>query len=99
MPAPVNRRDLPTDLAAYDDLDDYEETYDEAKLLGDVLSEEPNTDEYEGHCVMVFGIPIIGSDRLPKLKSVLGKLFGYTNPTYTDHFPLDSEGKTKVIII
>lgn len=67
-----------------------------AGLLGDVLVEKPNTDEYESRCVMVFGIPAVGSDRLPKLKNVLGKLFGLTNPDYHDHYPLDADGKTSV---
>uniref|UniRef100_A0A915ERS8 Eukaryotic translation initiation factor 3 subunit B n=1 Tax=Ditylenchus dipsaci TaxID=166011 RepID=A0A915ERS8_9BILA len=44
---------------------------------------------------MVFGIPVCGEDRLPKLKNVLGKLFSMANPAYKDVYPLDEEKKTK----
>uniref|UniRef100_A0A914D0L2 RRM domain-containing protein n=1 Tax=Acrobeloides nanus TaxID=290746 RepID=A0A914D0L2_9BILA len=94
MAVDIIKRELPQDLIAFDDPENYEEKYEEERLLGDVLVEKPNTDEYESRCVMVFGIPAVGSDRLPKLKNVLGKLFGLTNPDYHDHYPLDADGKT-----
>jgi hypothetical protein len=46
---------------------------------------------------MVFNIPVVGSDRLPKLRNVLAGLFSIQNVyKYTDHYPLDDEDKTKV---
>lgn len=45
---------------------------------------------------MVFGIPVIDGDRLPKLKNVLGKLFGRIHPQYNDSYPVDEKGSTKV---
>lgn len=66
------------------------------ELLGDLKYQEPNESQFEERCVMVFGIPIVGEDRLEKLKNVLKKLFSVTHPDYKDKYPLDSDRNTKV---
>lgn len=67
-----------------------------AELVGDILRKKPLVSEYEHCCIIVSGIPVIGEDRLPKLKNVLGKLFARIHEVYRDFYPLDKDGKTKV---
>lgn len=73
----------------------YEDTIDDTELLGDILRKKPSASEYERCCVIVFGIPVVGEDRLPKLKNVLGKLFSRISQAYNDYYPMGSDGKTK----
>lgn len=65
------------------------------ELVGDVLRRKPSLSEYDQCCVMVFGIPVVGEDRLPKLKNVLGKLFERINPQFNALYPTDDAGLTK----
>jgi len=39
-------------------------------LVGEVKDLEPSVKQYEGRCIMVFGIPVVNEERLPRLKSV-----------------------------
>lgn len=58
---------------------------------------EPSESQYEERCIVVFGIPCVGEDRLEKLKKVLGKLFDIPHKNYKDFYPLNEKKETKVI--
>ena len=66
-------------------------------LVGDLLFQEPRESRYEECCIMVFNIPIVGEDRLEKLKKVLTGVFSLQNLyKFNDNYPLSDNGKTKV---
>lgn len=60
------------------------------------MRKKPSLSEYDHCCIIVSGIPIVGENRLSKLKSVLGKIFGRIHPEFNDFYPVDDNGSTKV---
>lgn len=66
------------------------------ELIGDLLLKKPTESAYEERCLIIFGIPVVASERLMKLQTVLGKLFKKISEDYKDHFPVDENGTTKV---
>lgn len=44
--------------------------------------------------IVVDNIPVVGPDRLPKLKSVITKIFSKFGAIHSDFYP-DVDGKTK----
>ncbi|KAF7636894.1 Eukaryotic translation initiation factor 3 subunit B [Meloidogyne graminicola] len=69
---------------------------DDKDIVGDLLYEEPTESRYEECCIMVFNIPIIGEERLEKLKKVLSGVFSLQNMyKFNDYYPLSEDGKTK----
>lgn len=66
------------------------------ELIGDLLLKKPTESAYEERCLIIFGIPVVASERLEKLKTVLGKLFKKISEDYKDHYPVDENGTTKV---
>ncbi|KAI1699212.1 eukaryotic translation initiation factor eIF2A domain-containing protein [Ditylenchus destructor] len=84
----------------YSDPEGFVDDLSDSEIYAELDEVEPNEAQYEERCLMIFGIPVCGQDRLPKLKNVLGKLFSMANPDtdakgYNDVYPLDEEGKTK----
>uniref|UniRef100_A0A0R3RJ29 Eukaryotic translation initiation factor 3 subunit B n=1 Tax=Elaeophora elaphi TaxID=1147741 RepID=A0A0R3RJ29_9BILA len=65
----------------------FKESATDEELVGDVLRKKPSLSEYDHCCVIVYGIPIVGENRLSKLKSVLGKIFGRIHPEFNDFYP------------
>lgn len=59
---------------------------------------EPSESQYEECCIVIFGIPIVGEDRLEKLKKVLGKLFAMPNENYKDFYSFNEQKVTKVCL-
>uniref|UniRef100_A0A0N5AHI8 Eukaryotic translation initiation factor 3 subunit B n=1 Tax=Syphacia muris TaxID=451379 RepID=A0A0N5AHI8_9BILA len=65
------------------------------ELVGAILHKKPQKSVYSQSCIIISGIPIVGEDRLNKLKGVLGKIFVRISETYNDYYPLDENSKTK----
>ncbi|KAL3090270.1 hypothetical protein niasHS_006722 [Heterodera schachtii] len=85
-----------TDNHRFSDPEDFVDDVEDDELVRDLLYEEPRESQYEECCIMVFNIPIISSDRLPKLRNVLAGVFSIQNTyKYNDNYPLDGEGNTK----
>ncbi|KAI1703717.1 eukaryotic translation initiation factor 3 subunit B [Ditylenchus destructor] len=88
----------------FSDPEGFVDDLSDSEIFSELDVVEPNESQYEERCLMVFGIPVCGQDRLPKLKNVLGKIFSIANPDakngadskgYNDVYPLDNEDKTK----
>lgn len=67
-----------------------------SELVMDVLRQQPSKDEYEEACLMIFGIPVVGPERVGKLRTVLTKVFTNVEPDHKAHFPLTEDGGSKV---
>lgn len=61
--------------------------------------QKPSESQYEECCIMVFNIPVVGEDRLVKLRNVLGKLFAMPSKDYKDFYPMNEENSTKVFVL
>ncbi|VDL73112.1 unnamed protein product [Nippostrongylus brasiliensis] len=64
-------------------------------LVMDVLRQKPTMDEYEECCLIIFGLPVVGAERVAKLRSVLSKVFTNVEPEHKAFFPLTEEGGSK----
>uniref|UniRef100_A0A914HAV1 Eukaryotic translation initiation factor 3 subunit B n=1 Tax=Globodera rostochiensis TaxID=31243 RepID=A0A914HAV1_GLORO len=88
----------PTDVDdhRFSDPEGFEDDVEDDDVIRDLLYEEPRESQYEECCIMVFNIPTISSDRLPKLRNVLAGVFSIQNTyKYNDNYPLSEDGKTK----
>ncbi|CAG0895495.1 unnamed protein product [Cyprideis torosa] len=65
------------------------------ELLADILAQRPQENDSVESVIIVDGIPVVGPDRLPKLKTVLTKLFERVARIEKDFYPLTEEGGSK----
>lgn len=59
------------------------------------MAEEVKLDESFHRFIVVDGIPIVGQDKLPKLKKVLDILFRKHGDVVSLHIPETAEGQSK----
>ena len=64
------------------------------ELLGDLLKKKPKATDGTQNVIVVDNIPVVGSDRLEKLKNVIKKLFSKFGKIVTDYYPMEDD-KTK----
>uniref|UniRef100_A0A0N4ZG85 Eukaryotic translation initiation factor 3 subunit B n=1 Tax=Parastrongyloides trichosuri TaxID=131310 RepID=A0A0N4ZG85_PARTI len=70
-----------------------------ARIARDELAGRmPRKEKYIDRCVVVFGIPKIGKERLEKLSNVLRKIIGSTSDEFQEEIPLTPEGGTKGLL-
>ncbi|EYC17469.1 hypothetical protein Y032_0030g2068 [Ancylostoma ceylanicum] len=80
---------------SFSDPEDYVDDIADEDLVMDVLRQQPSKDEYEEACLMIFGIPVVGPERVGKLRTVLTKVFTNVEPDHKAHFPLTEDGGSK----
>ncbi|KIH59425.1 hypothetical protein ANCDUO_10345 [Ancylostoma duodenale] len=80
---------------SFSDPEDYVDDITDEDLVMDVLRQQPSKDEYEEACLMIFGIPVVGPERVGKLRTVLTKVFTNLDPDHKAHFPLTEDGGSK----
>lgn len=81
---------------SFSDDEGYKDPIKDEELIGDVLREAPKESELVEEAVMlVDGIPTgVEPSRLPKLKTVLAKIFAKFGEIRLEHYPLDEDSKT-----
>ncbi|KAK6102920.1 Eukaryotic translation initiation factor eIF2A family protein [Brugia pahangi] len=92
---PILDENVPEEPSFSDNEYGFVESATDEELVGDILRKRPSLSEYDHCCIIVSGIPIVGENRLSKLKSVLGKIFGRIHPEFNDFYPVDDNGFTK----
>ncbi|KAM3720029.1 Eukaryotic translation initiation factor 3 subunit [Dirofilaria immitis] len=92
---PILDENVPEEPSFSDSEYGFVENAADEELVGDILRKKPSLSEYDHCCIIVSGIPIVGENRLLKLKSVLGKIFGRIHPEFNDFYPVDENGSTK----
>jgi len=63
--------------------------------MPDVLRQKPRESDGVDSVIVVDGVPVVGADRVDKLKNVIRKTFGKFGKLVNEHYPLDDEGQTK----
>jgi len=63
------------------------------ELLGDVLENQPKEADGIDAVIVVDSVPIVGPDRLNKLRNVITKIFSKFGPIHSDYYP-DKDGTT-----
>jgi len=79
----------------FSDPEDFVDDIPEDEIVDDVIRQKPSEDDSADCVIIVDGIPKVSADRLPKLKSVLSKLFPKVGTLVSDSYPLDENGETK----
>nr|CAB3241613.1 eukaryotic translation initiation factor 3 subunit B-like [Phallusia mammillata] len=78
----------------FSDPEDYVDDVSESELLGDFLERKPKEADGIDAVIVVDNIPVVGQDRMPKLKSVISKIFSKFGAIHSDFYP-ETDGKTK----
>ena len=64
------------------------------ELVGDVLREAPRKTDSLDSIIVVDNVPIVGPDRLDKLKNVIRKIFTKIGKIISEYYP-EENGQTK----
>ena len=65
-----------------------------SELLGNILNQRPNESDSLDTVIIVDNVPVVGPDRLEKLKTIIRKVFTKFGNVVNDFYPLE-DGKTK----
>ena len=63
-------------------------------MLGDVLEKEPSLEDGIDALIVVDNVPVVGQDRIEKLKNVIRKVFSKFGKIVNEFYP-EENGKTK----
>lgn len=78
----------------FSDPEDYEDDITDEELLGDILKKEPKEADGCESVIVVDNVPVVGEERLEKLKAVLKKIFSKFGTISSDYYPKEGN-KTK----
>jgi len=79
----------------FDDPEDFIDDIDDESLIPDILEKKPQKSDEIDSVIVVDGIPTVSSEKLPKLKDVIRKIYGKIGEVINEHYPLSKEKKTK----
>ena len=65
-----------------------------SELLGDVLAKQPVLEDGIDTLIVVDNVPVVGQERLEKLKNVIRKVFSKFGKIVNEFYP-EENGKTK----
>jgi len=65
------------------------------ELMADLLKQKPEEDTSLDNIIVVDNAPIVGPDRMVKLKNVLKKIFQRFGEIVTEFYPTNDNGETK----
>ena len=63
-------------------------------MVGDILEQRPKESDSLDTVIIVDNVPIVGPDRLEKLKSMIQKVFSSFGTIVNEYYP-EENGKTK----
>lgn len=63
-------------------------------MLGDVLERKPVLEDGLDTLIVVDNVPVVGQDRMEKLKNVIRKVFSKFGKVVNEFYP-EEDGKTK----
>nr|XP_002130037.1 eukaryotic translation initiation factor 3 subunit B-like [Ciona intestinalis] len=78
----------------FSDPEDFEEDVSDSEFLADVLEKKPKEADGIDAVIVVDNVPVVGEERLGKLKIVITKIFSKFGKIHSDYYP-EFEGKTK----
>ncbi|XP_023327407.1 eukaryotic translation initiation factor 3 subunit B [Eurytemora carolleeae] len=79
----------------FNDPEGFVDDVTDEELMPDVLRQKPRESDGVDSVIVVDGVPVVGADRVDKLKNVIRKTFGKFGKLVNEHYPLDDEGQTK----
>jgi len=82
------------DESDYSDPEDFVDDISDSDLLDDIIDTKPKEAVGIDAVIVVDNLPVIGNERLPKLKGVLKKIFSKFGEINSDFYPIEND-KTK----
>jgi len=79
----------------FSDPEDFVDDINDEELLGDLLRQKPKETDGVESVIVVDGVPVVGSERVEKLKNVIRKIFKEFGNIINECYPVTEEGKTK----
>jgi len=79
----------------FEDPDDFVDDISDEELMPEIMKQRPRESDGVDSVIVVDGVPVVGSDRVEKLKNVIRKTFGKFGKLVNEHYPTDDDGKTK----
>jgi len=79
----------------FEDPEDFVDDITDEDLMPDLMRRKPLESDGVDSVIVVDNVPIVGEDRVEKLKNVIRKTFGKFGKLVNEHYPVDEEGKTK----
>ena len=67
--------------------------------MADLLEEQPEEETSLDNIIVVDNAPIVGPDRMMKLKNVLKKIFQRFGELVTEYYPTNNNGETKGYVV
>lgn len=83
------------EMPNFSDDEDFVDDISDADLMPDLMEQQPKESDGVDSVVVVDGTPVVGAERVDKLKSVIRKIFSKLGNVVNEHYPTDEEGKTK----
>ncbi|XP_065659652.1 eukaryotic translation initiation factor 3 subunit B isoform X2 [Hydra vulgaris] len=82
------------DDTQFEDPEGFVDPMTDEELVGDILEQRPKESDSLDTVIIVDNVPIVGPDRLEKLKSMIHKVFSSFGTIVNDYYP-EENGKTK----
>ena len=79
----------------FSDPEDFEDDISDQELMPDLLKQRPKESDGVDSVIIVDGIPVVGGERIEKLKAVIRKVYAKYGKIITEHYPVNEKGETK----
>jgi len=79
----------------FDDPPGFVDDISDEDLMPEIMRQKPRESDGVDAVIVVDGVPVVGADRLDKLKNVIRKTFGKCGNLVNEHYPVDEKGMTK----
>ena len=79
----------------FNDPDDFVDDITDEELMPEVMRQKPKETDGVESVIVVDGVPIVGGDRVDKLKNVIRKIYGKFGKLVNEHYPSEENGNTK----
>merc|ERR1719310_181875 len=68
------------------------------ELMPDIMKMRPKETDGVESVIVVDGVPVVGGERVEKLKNVIRKIYSKFGKLVNEHYPLEADGNTKSYI-
>ena len=79
----------------FNDPDDFVDDITDEELMPEVMRQKPKETDGVESVIVVDGVPVVGGDRVDKLKNVIRKIYGKFGKLVNEHYPSEENGNTK----
>lgn len=79
----------------FSDPEGFVDDISDEELMPDIMKLRPKETDGVESVVVVDGVPVVGGDRVEKLKNVIRKIYSKFGKLVNEHYPLEADGNTK----